>query len=120
MAHPERKRRPARGGADLRWQADQQPTYGAGPALARRSDDLASANLQWNGGWSIDPPADHVRGLYRMHQITARELLFQGVGRLTEAEARFLQVVAFQWRPLSNLQRHWLSRLDRQHGRIAA
>ena len=117
MALHERKRRPARGGAD-RWQADHQLGYATSGSPA--TDEIARANLPWDGRWGVEPPADYIGGLYRISQITARELLDYGVGTLSEAEARFLQVVAYQWRPLSNLQRHWLVRLERQHGSIAA
>lgn len=84
------------------------------------ANDIENANKPWNGCWTVGAPADHQRGLYRVHQLTAHELLAGGAGRLTNAEAAFLQVVAYQWRDLGRLQRLWLDKLERQHGRWAA
>ena len=90
------------------------------PIAPETIEDLATANLPWDGRWSIQSPADDKPGLYRVHQLDARDLLRHGAGRLTNAEASFLQVVAYQWRNLSGLQAHWLRKLERQHGSLAA
>lgn len=73
----------------------------------------------WDGVWRVERPADYQPGLYRVHQIEARDLLKTARG-LNEWEARFLQTVAYQARDLSPLQSHWLRRVVRDHERRAA
>jgi hypothetical protein len=73
----------------------------------------------WDGRWTVAKPADYVAGLYRMHQVAARWLL-KNAERLTEADARLLQAVAYQAAPLSNLQRYWLERIESEQAQRKA
>jgi hypothetical protein len=84
------------------------------------ADDLARANLPWDGRWRVQRPDDYTPGLYAWHQVIAWDLLRHGVGRLAEADARLLQVIAYQWRRLSPMQSHLLRKIDHDQGRIAA
>lgn len=73
----------------------------------------------WDGIWRVKRPADYTPGLYRVHQIEARDLLKTADG-LSEWEAQFLQTVAYQTNDLKPLQSHWLRRVVREHERAAA
>ena len=70
-------------------------------------------NAPWDRQWRVAKPDDYVPGLYRLHQIGAFDVLRKGYG-LTEWEAEFLQLVAYQSGPLSTLQRYWLERIERE------
>lgn len=65
------------------------------------------------------PPADYVRGLYRLHQITAHQLLRSG-HPWTEWEAAFLQGLAWQVAAPSPSQRDKLRELEAVAERRAA
>lgn len=69
----------------------------------------------WDGCYRVKKPDGYTPGLYRPHQIDALDLLRTARG-LTEWDATLLQVVAYQERDLSGLQRFWLTRLVREHG----
>lgn len=77
------------------------------------------ANGPWDGCWRIPKPDDYTPGLYRWHQVVAFDLLRSGAA-LTHWEAELLQVIAYQARDLSVLQRFWLARIEREHERLAA
>ena len=76
-------------------------------------------NAAWDGVYRTAKPADYVAGLYMVHQLDADHLLKTARG-LTHWEAEFLQTVRYQGRPLSDLQRFWLDRLEREYSRRAA
>ena len=73
----------------------------------------------WDGQWRVPKPEGFKHGLYRPHQVDALNLLRTARG-LTEWDATLLQVVAYQSRDLSGLQRFWLARIEREHERLAA
>ena len=77
-------------------------------------DPLATANQPWDGRWSVSRPADYVPCLYRMHQLTARDLLRLGF-RLTGWEATFLQTLVFQSKSLTEMQTALLRRIEQDH-----
>lgn len=77
------------------------------------TDATFDAMDRWDGRWTVPKPADYTPGLYRVHQIEARNLLKQR-NSLTKWEATFLQAVAYQFGTLSPGQRYWLARLERE------
>jgi hypothetical protein len=82
--------------------------------------DIARANEPWDGVRRVQPPADYIRGLYRMHQLVADDLLRQ-CRSLSNWEATFLQVVRYQGGTLTPAQRHYLGKIEqRADGRVSA
>ncbi|MXO63434.1 hypothetical protein [Qipengyuania oceanensis] len=83
--------------------------------------DLEHALKPWDGStWFVEQPADFVRGLYRLHQIEAHDLLMSGRG-LSNWAAGFLQQLYYQSKPPTQTQWFWLRKLDQEHGeRVAA
>ena len=82
-------------------------------------DSISTANKPWNGRWSVSRPDDYIPGLYRIHQLTARHLLWLG-SRLSGWEATFLQTLAYQSKELSEMQAALLRRIERDLSEVAA
>lgn len=77
-------------------------------------------NGAWDRVWRVPKPAEYIPGLFRPHQIDAFGLL-RSRCPLTEWEAQFLQIVAYQVGDPSSLQRFWLRRIEREQlGEMAA
>ena len=77
-------------------------------------------NAAWDRQWRVERPADYTPGLFHPHQIDAFHLLRSGCP-LTEWEAQFLQIVAYQVGDMASLQRFWLRRIEREQlGEMAA
>ena len=77
-------------------------------------DSISTANKPWNGKWSVTRPLGYVDGIYRMHQLTSRHLLWLG-SQLTGWEAAFLQTLTFQSSAPTKTQAMWLRRIERDH-----
>ena len=70
---------------------------------------------QWDGRTQyVARPADFVEGVFRLHQIEARDLLRLG-SRLNEWEASILQALYYQGAEPSEAQAYWLSRIAEVH-----
>jgi hypothetical protein len=75
--------------------------------------EFAQANEPWDGRWFVPMPQDKGLRFWPVDQFTALQLLRRRDG-LTNWAAKFLQVVVAQESPLSDLQRHWLTRISRE------
>jgi hypothetical protein len=82
-------------------------------------ESIAHANQPWDGIWRVRKPATFIAGLYRLHQVTAFQLLQSGAP-LTNWEAALLQTIVYEAGDLAGLQRHWLWSVSEQHEEMAA
>ena len=77
-------------------------------------------NGAWDRQWRVPRPAAFLDGLYRMHQLEALHML-RSQCPLTEWEAEVLQRILYAPGDISDLQRHWLRRIERDAlGEMAA
>ena len=75
--------------------------------------DFAAALEPWDGRWFVPLPPSGLR-FVSIAQHTALQIL-RGREGITNADARFLQVVVTQTDRLSELQRCLLARLSSEH-----
>ncbi len=77
-------------------------------------DEMRSALEPWDGRtWFVEKPSDFVRGLYRLSQIQAHDILKKGRG-LTNWEAGLCQRAYYSYKPASGNVQHWLDKIERE------